>query len=315
MNWRPNTISLITRGRYDEAVSTAALYPGMVLQPDGSGSITFHSVVGGGGELMVAQENALIGGDITQTLPAGRTTPFRRPAKGDKMNMLLQLGQSVTAGDELMSAGDGTLTINLGEDIHVNTAASSNITNASTFTTFSNGSYTFPANSLKVGDLLHITAKATVTGQNSTNTHTVQVLLGSDTLANSGALLLAPNDIVNLNMYVTVRTIGNSTVGTITGSGTLFGGTPGTSTTTFNVNLASTNLDTTVAEILAVQAKASAASTGNIIRLDQFSIANEAVGGLETLVIADEDIDNSSSSSISVGAGSDSAAFIRCIVV
>lgn len=307
----PNRIVLIARGRYDEAPANATVYPGMFLSSDSASAVGPANTLGAGGQLLVATENALAGGDITQPAAlSGNVCPFYRPARGDLFLMLLQLGQNVPAQTPLMSAGDGTLIINPGVDVYEITAPSSPNSNSTATLTFSNGSYTIPANTLVAGDVLRISGQATVTAQNSTNTHTVVVSIGSDSLASTGAVQMAAADTAKFDISVTLRTVGAS--GTIYPTGSIFAG---SSTITQGTIGPSASLDTTVAEPIKVTSAASAASTGNSIRLDVFQIDLIHQTGSNTIVYSAEAINNSvASSSISIGGGSDSAAFIRCLI-
>lgn len=321
MGFTPNRICLISYGRHDEAPIATVVYPGMLALLNSSNQLIPHNVPGGGGQLLVVEEDALRGGDITQQLvatnnPAG---PFRRAAKGDEYLMLLQYGQNVAAQTALMSAGDGTLIANPGSLLANITAPSAVITNVGTETAFSNGSYTFPANILQVGDVVHVRAKAVCVAQNSTNTHRVRLYIGATpvTIADSTALALQAADYVLIDLYLTVRTI--TATGTIVASGFMTYTIAGTVTDTSLTDVSAT-LDSTIAEPLVIKSLASATSSGNQIRLDEFRVDLNRPGGLNTMVYAAESINNS------VGAGSSpmsgfnslvpagAASFIRVLV-
>lgn len=310
----PQKVVLISRGRHDEAILGADCYPGMAGLLNSSNQVIPHNVPGGGGPLLVLKEDALQGLDITQKLPQGTSpynvAPFQRAAKGDLLTMLLQNGQNVAAQTSLMSAGDGTLIANPGNPVYQITTPSSVITNTATETAFSNGSYTIPANFLQVGDRIHIRAKAFLIAVNSTNTHRVRLYIGATpvTLADSTALALIANDVVIFDIFVTVRAITSS--GTIIADGTVAYSVSGTFTST-TTTLASTTLDSTVAETIVIKSLASAASAGNQIRLDEFQINFDRDAGLNTLVVSQEAINNSSGTGTS---GFNSAALIRCMV-
>jgi hypothetical protein len=312
--WVPSRIVLISRGRHDEAVASANVYPGMLLGQNSSLQVAAHAVEGGGGPLLVAEEDALRGGDITQVLNSGDAIPFRRAARGDLLLMLLQNGQNVAANTPLMSAGDGTLEAALSNPLYLITAPSSGITNTVTATTFSNGSYTFPANFFQAGDAVHIRGRAVVSAQNSTNTHDVKVLIGAGptTLFDAGALALAATQYVNFDFWLTIRTIGSS--GTMVADGNAENNAGGTVADT-PISLASTSINTTLSQALIIQSTASAASTGNVIALQEFQIdITRANAGTQTLVYAQEAINNSSGTGTSPISGFNSAAFIRCMV-
>jgi hypothetical protein len=311
MGFTPNRIVLISQhSRYDEAIADADCWPGQMLQQNSDGGVQAQSVAGAKGPLMIAIEDALRGGDITQKLPSGSAAPFYRLASGDMFLCLLQNGQNVGAQVGLMNAGDGTLIAAPTSPLYEITAASTVITNTASETAFSNGSYTIPANFLQVGDRLHIRAKAVCVAVAAAATQRVRIYIGSTpvTLADSTALALVAADYVLFDIFLTVRTITSS--GTIIADGYLSYTIAGTVTDT-DVTLASTTLDSTVAETIVIKALASAAATGNQIRLDEFEINLDRVGGYSVIVQSAEAINNSGGTGTS---GFNSAAFIRCIV-
>ena len=303
----PNRIVLISHGRHDELPGngTGPYYPGMLGAVNSSSQIIAHNVAGGGGPLMVIKEDALAGLDITQHLGVSDAIPFQRPARGDLLLMLLQNGQNVAAQTPLMSAGDGTLMAALVNPIYQITAASTGITNTATPTTFSNGTYTFPANVLQAGDVIHITGKAVVSAQNSTNTHDVKVLIGATTLADCGASALAAGNFAEFDITMTVRTVGSG--GTFVAD-VITTVNPGGTETATTSTVASTTINTTVTEAVTVTSTASAASTGNIIALQEFQISLARNGGLNVIGNSAEAVNNSGGTGTS---GFNTAAFIR----
>jgi hypothetical protein len=315
MTWTPNRIQLISHGRYDEAVASADVYPGMSLGQNSTLQVAGALTEGSSGPLLVALEDALQGGDITQKIKSGSIVPMVHPARGDLLLMLLQAGSISTVGGALMNAGDGTLipvtsggTTNTLYEI---TAPSTGVTNVSVETVFSNGSYTIPANFLLAGDVLHIHGRVVVSAQNSTNTHDVKLELGSShtVLFDSGALALAANQYVIFDLYLTVRTIGAS--GTYVGDGTSENN-PGGTVAELPISIASATFDTTVAELLRVTVTPSAASAGNVVALQELEIdLLRAGGGLHSIGFAQEVIDNTGSTGTS---GFNSAAFIRVLI-
>lgn len=310
MAWIPNRIDLIFHGRYDEAVAASQCYPGMMLQYNGSGQLQPNQVAGSGGLIMVAREDVLRGADATQPLPANDQIPILRPTKGDMLLMLLQNGQNVAQNIGLESAGDGTLIAATNGKLYEIVAPSTVITNTATETAFSNGTFTFPANYLQVGDVIHVRSKVFCVAENSTNTHRIRLYLGATplTIADSTALQLAANDVVIFDLYITVRTITSS--GTIIVTGVLQYTVSGTWTTTA-INDVSATLDSTVADALVIKSLASAASTGNQIRLDEFQVNVDRATGFSSPFTSFEAINNSSGTGTS---GFNSAAFIRVLV-
>ncbi len=308
----PNRIVLIARGRHDEAVASADCWPGMLLVQGSTGQVAPHNILGQNTPLIVATEEALRGLDITQKLPSGDQTSFHRSARGDEILMLLQNGQNVTNGAGLMSAGDGTLIAATGaglsgSTLYQITAPSATITNTTTDTAFSNGSYTFPANFFQVGDVVRVRSKAFCIAVTAAATQQVRTYLGAGptTLADATALSLVAADIVLTELTLTIRTIGAS--GTFVGDGVITSSVAGSFTVT-PLTIASTAIDTTVTQLLTVKAKASAAAAGNQIRLDEFAVSIGRGGFGSPLVFAYESVNNSGGSGTS---GFNNAAFIR----
>lgn len=278
----PNRIVLICRGRREEYNCDVACLPGHLLELRSDNGVAPHTVKGGNpGLLAVAEEDALQGKTTVDAYVVGNPVFTRHPAKGDVLLMRLLSGQSVAEGAQLMSNGDGTLTAATTLTVVSllnNVADSSAVTNTAAETTFSTGTLAIPANSLSVGDVLHIRGAVIVTAQNSTNTNRVKVKIGTTVIADSGAVALAANDVVEFDVFVTIRTIGAS--GTLVAEGTVTAGTPGTATET-PVVVASTAIDTTAIQTVTVTDTQSAASAGNSAKLSQLLIDNRktTVGG------------------------------------
>lgn len=310
----PNTIQLISHGRYEEFTINSQIQPGMMLIQQSNGGVIPHNVPGGNANpLIVALENALIGGTITSNGTPGNMTPATIPAKGDKLLMTLKSGQNVTLGQPLMSAGDGSLMLCSGPVLNQILTDSSNVSNTASATAFSNGNYTIPANMMQAGDVLKIRGKATVLGQNGTDTHNLNLKIGSTTIESSGAQNLAANATFSFNMDLTVRSVGTS--GVLVGSGTMVVGLPGPNNTSadtvLNQSNANVSLDTTANQTISVQVTQSTASTGNIMALNEYQISLERAGGFRPIVQAAEACDNSSGN----GTANNNATFFRVLVI
>jgi hypothetical protein len=318
----PNRIVLISRGRHDEALASATCYPGMGLVMGSNLQVQPYNVAGGGGPVLIAEEDALQGGDATQPLPSGYNIPFRRTAKGDMMLLLLQFGQSVVPGNPLMCAGDGSFAQGPAgyPTLYQITAPSAVITNTAVETAYSNGSYTFPANFFQAGDRVKIHLKTFLISVNSTNTHQEKLYLGVTpiTLADSTALAMIANDVVVMDLSFSVRTVG--VTGSITAEGTVARTVSGT-WTSVPLTVNPTTFDTTQAETLVLKSTASAASPTNQIRLDEFSIELSRGGGISTIAVADDTINNTTGtgsnpmSMFSSTTPAGFAAFCRAIMV
>lgn len=158
---------------------------------------------------------------------------------------------------------------------YTNTAASTAITNTTAETAFST-QYSIPADTLKAGSLVKIRFQGIATATNGSDTLTIKLWLATSVVADAitGITLvsMAATDVANDNVFqgeyeLIVRTIGAG--GTVIGAGT-FKSIPaaeGTMTIKDDI-LASTALNTTVAQIVAVTADWSAADPGNSVRLD-----------------------------------------------
>lgn len=286
----PHRIALIAHGRYDELIAGADIYPGHIGALNSSGNLIPHNVAGGPGPLRVVLEDALQGKTINDKIDSGSMCPHYAGQKGDVYLFRIAAGQNIAVGDKLKSNGDGALSISLGQYLANVVADSSNITNTTVETTFSNGTYTIPANTLKAGDIIRVRGVAVVTAQNSTNTHQIKVYLGTTAVADTVAAALAALDTAFFDVTIEIRTAGASgtfvaharTVTSISGAGT-----------TKTTSVASTAIDTTVTNAITVKSTASAASTGNVVKLSQFTVSDERSTGLNQLVEAQEAVDNS----------------------
>ncbi len=154
-----------------------------------------------------------------------------------------------------------------------NEAASSAISNTTTETAFDT-SYTFPKNSLAAGQVIKIKWQGIVTSTNSTDTLAIKVYIGGIT----GTLLFthAATDVANNNVFMgeyelIVRTVGAS--GTIVGFGRGKSVPAAEGTATYKDDiLASTTIDTTAVQRVAVSATWSVASASNSVRLDFLTV-------------------------------------------
>lgn len=142
-------------------------------------------------------------------------------------------------------------------------AASAAVTATTTPTTYS--SFTIPANTLNIGDIIKVRAEGIVTAQNGTDTLTNILQLDSTTISTTGAIDPGTSDTFIFDAELVVRTIGAS--GTLVGTGFWTMGAPGTATAKQFI-LASTSIDTTASHTIGVQATWSTNNAGNSARLD-----------------------------------------------
>lgn len=157
--------------------------------------------------------------------------------------------------------------------LYTSTAASAAVTNTTTETEFDK-SHTLSANMLKAGSLIRIRYQGIATATNSTDTLTVKLYLGGKAgtaLQASAATDVANNNIFGGEFSLVVRTAGAT--GTMVGFGTYIKTLAASDTaTTVAGILASTTVDTTAAQKIAVAATWSVANAGNSCRLDFLSV-------------------------------------------
>jgi len=122
---RPHRIELKIDGssRYEEGFASAAISPGMLIErtPGTLGNeVTPHNFAGGGGEVMIALEDALQGKTINDAYVAASAGPpavpadmisYRLAKAGEEYFVLLKDGEVAADGDPLTSGGDGTFTV------------------------------------------------------------------------------------------------------------------------------------------------------------------------------------------------------------
>lgn len=157
----------------------------------------------------------------------------------------------------------------VGGVLYTNVAASAAHANTTTEALFSTLA-TIPANTLKAGTLIKIRFQGIATATNSTDTLTIVLYFGG--LTGTALISLAATDVADNNVFtgeyeLIIRTIGSS--GTMVGVGTYksIPAAEGTMTVKDDI-LASTAVDTTVAQVVGVGADWSVANAGNSARLD-----------------------------------------------
>jgi hypothetical protein len=152
--------------------------------------------------------------------------------------------------------------------LYTSTGISNVITNTVAETAF-NKTCILAANTLKVGDFIHILAHVLCPSTNSTDTLTLKLKIGTTVLVATAAVDVANNDIGLIDMVLCVRTVGGA--GTFIAIGTQGLGTPGT-VTAKPANLASTVIDTTASQTISVTATWSVANAGNQAQLDLLAV-------------------------------------------
>lgn len=154
--------------------------------------------------------------------------------------------------------------------LSVVTAASTAITNTTTETAFST-TFSIPANRLRVGSVLSLRTRASVSSGNSTDTLTLRARLtnASGTLLGAGLAFDVTNgggDVGDINLQMVVRSLGAA--GTMMSSGSI-----GLLTAVQATGSAgAVTIDTTAAITLVITAQWSAASASNSVAMDGGSL-------------------------------------------
>ena len=154
--------------------------------------------------------------------------------------------------------------------LYRNTAASTAHSNSTTEALFST-QYSVPANLLKAGTVLKIKYQGIATATNSTDTLVIKLYFGG--LSGTALLTGTATDVADNNIFageftLIIRTAGAS--GTMVGYGTHTEVPAASGTAVHDITeiLASTAVDTTVANVIGVGADWSVASASNSCRLD-----------------------------------------------
>jgi hypothetical protein len=129
-------------------------------------------------------------------------------------------------------------------------------------------SYSIPANTLEVGDILKIQVRATVTDNNGSDELTPIFNFGGTAIATGAALDVADSDVIWIDAYVNVTAIGSS--GTMTAHSEIR--TDAAAATTVRATTALTSKNTEAAIAMALNVDWNAAHAENIVRLDWFTV-------------------------------------------
>lgn len=157
-------------------------------------------------------------------------------------------------------------------NVYTATAASTAVTNTTDETLFDTN-VSLPPDTLRVGSVVRIRAQGIATATNSTDTLTIVLYIGGlagTALVSLPATDVADNDTWLIDCTVTIRTQGAS--GTLVATGTYTApGAAGTPTVR-HAFVASTAIDTTVAQVIGCGADWSVADAGNSCRQDVFVV-------------------------------------------
>lgn len=163
--------------------------------------------------------------------------------------------------------------------LSANPAASTAITGATeTSAAFSTASVTIPANYLRVGSVVRIRAQGICTATTGSETHIFEVKLGSVTLAATGNIDPATNDVFDAEFDFVVRAIGAS--GTVVGSGVVRSGPRATASPAVHyLATGATSTSTAAADFTAALAltfcvdRQSTSTDSDSMRLDRFEVS------------------------------------------
>lgn len=92
-----------------ELVTDEAITPGHLVERGGAQECQKHSTANGSALPMFALENDLVGDDLDDAYASGETVQLGVFAPGEEVQAWLAYGETISEGDPLTSAGDGTL--------------------------------------------------------------------------------------------------------------------------------------------------------------------------------------------------------------
>jgi len=95
----------------DEALASAQVLPGMLVERDSNGKFKPHATAGGVAERLVAVEDVLQGNGITDAYASGALVQANYQRRGNQVYMRLANGETAVIGSKLVSNGDGYLKV------------------------------------------------------------------------------------------------------------------------------------------------------------------------------------------------------------
>lgn len=104
-----NQVHLIGDFRREEALAAGTITPGHLIEEDSSGEFQVHSTEGGYAARLFAEVDALQGNTLDDDYSADDLVSANVELPGNEVQAFLAAGENVSIGDELISAGDGTL--------------------------------------------------------------------------------------------------------------------------------------------------------------------------------------------------------------
>lgn len=292
------TIVLQGTLRYDEAVAVAACSPGHWLEKDSDGKVKKHATAGGYHQRIIATEDRKQGRTIDDAYSIGDPVFFQRAAPGDRVLCRVAAGiPAITLGTLVQLDGAGGvrgLAQGGGDLIYRNVATSAEIGDTSAAEAAFDKTATIAANTLRVGDVIHIRAAGRVTTANSTDTVTIKLKIGTTVITATVALDATTADVWVIDTHVIIRTIGAS--GTFVASG-LHGVGPLTTSAMRAYVLGSTAIDTTAAQTISVTGQFSVSHADNGAVLEELTVEKSGYAPAGIPVgVAEEALDNSAGS-------------------
>lgn len=106
-----NAIHLAGDYRHEEALASGSVKPGYLLEITSATADTVkaHATEGGYSERAFAKEDALQGNTKSTTYATTTRVMYNLELPGNEVQAFLKAGENVTKGEQLISAGDGTL--------------------------------------------------------------------------------------------------------------------------------------------------------------------------------------------------------------
>jgi len=151
--------------------------------------------------------------------------------------------------------------------LYANVADSAEVENSTVETAFDK-SVTIRGEELQIGDVIHVFASGMVNDQNSTDTLTVKLYVGTEEIISLGAVDVADSDIFAIDAYITIRTLGAS--GTLVAVGTYVAPAAAGTAAPLAFRKASATEDISAAVAITVKGTWSVAHADNEVQLDCF---------------------------------------------
>jgi hypothetical protein len=99
-----------------EALASGSVTPGMLVKRSSATQVVAHNVAGGFAQKLFAIEDDLQGKGVSDVYATTTRLRFHTAARGDEIAALITTGQTLVAGDLLMSDGAGKLTKFVAQD-------------------------------------------------------------------------------------------------------------------------------------------------------------------------------------------------------